>query len=173
MRFFLAILLSVPTMATAQIGPPPSDLVHWIHTDTDTLSLDPPRYRVAFKIVNEDPIVPIYNFVLSVFPGGSSLPDSCVMFSCESPEGWDCGTAPQVTDTGHWDSGTFGGPPGVMPGTTREGFAFITAGESCCYHAEALGPVFNVVAHDALCIGDGQAVQIQRQTWGRIKTIYR
>ncbi len=164
----LAVLVAFPASAAAQIDPPPSRNIDWVPTQVETLSVEPPRFRVHFKIENADPTVPVCEFNLRTYVGGSSPIESCAPQVCEAPVGWQCYSGFDL----NWTIGELG-QLCVGPGETVEGFAFITAGESCCWLAEAMGPLFNVTARDALCIGGADVVQVDARTWGSLKAIYR
>jgi len=62
----------------------------------------------------------------------------------------------------------------VLPGSQLEGFtiAFTTVGP-CCYNAFFYGALPEYFAQDTVCFSCDGVVPVQRETWGKVKAIYR
>ena len=166
------LLFSIIVLVASQFPPPPSTQVHWVPTSCDTVSTDPLRLRVGFKIVNMDSVVAIYQFRMEAIYLGFSSPELCVVESCEGPGDWGCSAWPAHIGSGaNWGVASDSGS--VSPGETQEGFAIIISDPSCCFFASSTSAVFHTQAVDTLCVPCDRPVQTLDRSWGKIKHKYR
>jgi hypothetical protein len=153
------------------VGPEVSADVHLVQTDADTLSLDPLRLRVEFWVIDQDPVQPACTIGFGPIPIAPSPEDSCHVFECETPAGWRCSL--REGDGGIiWNAISIGTEDCLQPGEQAGPFSIVTGSLNCCFEVAA-SSVFEPWTITTFCLESNQVVQVQTETWGRLKAVYR
>ena len=166
-RLICATVLQVALCAGMTVGAWAQPHAHATQTRCDTLSVNPPLFRLEFEVSNAGTINELYSIVLS--PLEVSPPDTCRIDACESPADWDCFTI-GGPGSALWGALVAGLPPDQSLG----GFRMTAHSPTCCYtvgyHA---GGELEPYWEETICFECTPPVPALNQTWGRLKAVYR
>lgn len=169
----MAVSLSIAT-AAASLVPTASAQPHIVQTDCDTLSIEPLQIKMTFAIINPDP-TPVCKIRLTPVESNGTPADSCFISGCGSPPTWDCST--QTGGRAIW-VGLFLPPDDTLEcvdeGETQDSFSIIVRPGHCCYHVAFFTTVIPEAFHvETVCFDCDRPVQVNRGTWGKLKSLYR
>lgn len=147
---------------------------HFDVTESEVLSVDPPRVRTTFTILESGPTQPGgcgYAYI-SVAPLDPQSPDAPQIFDCSTSPRWTCslGTVPPGVPGVWFDRGGSGSDPNPY-----DTFSIVTDRAEPCvrvvyYCVVLLGsPPPPIEA----CLAVDMPVPVGASTWGRMKSRYR
>ena len=155
-----AAVLTAPRPASAQYGEP------LIITQCDSISVDGRQMqRIAFSL--DASWSHFDNF--QMFPVAPALGDTCRIVQVSAPNGWTA----SIEETGQvfWS-----GNPNPA-GSTRDGFAIVLSGPSCCFQFFSCPVVLDPCSGGIVCFACPSKTDVPvpaaPRSWGSLKVQYR
>jgi len=162
-----ALVFFLVGLALLSNSPAYSQHPHIVQTAVEPLETSPPRVRIHFSVVNDEPVRYVCVVAMHPLPECSTGDDSCCVLACSGPAEWVTGLRP--IDGG----AVWGGLSCIANGTTQTGFALEIAPHNCCYGASFSDAIDESIWGEITCFDVSGIVPTHTFTWGRLKASYR